>query len=126
MRTTEQWSLAAWQHLSSTKGKLATLNGWHRCVKNYCDVDSEEDRKAALTASTKGEFKVFEVPEKEESAPQATDVWEGAPDDSDDELDVSKPRSFGERRSKRKRSEGQRQIGSYMIDSSQIELSDDD
>lgn len=121
-----QWSLAAWQQLSSTKGKLITLNGWHRCVKNYCDLDSEEDRKAALTASTKGEFKVFEVPEKEESAPQATDVWEGAADGSDDELDISKPRAFGERRSKRKRSEGQRQIGSYMIDSSQIELSDDD
>jgi hypothetical protein len=69
---------------------------------------------------------VFDVPEKEESAPLATDVWEGAEGDSNDELDVSKPRVFGQRRSKRKRSEGQRQIASYMLDSSQIELSDDD
>jgi len=121
-----QWSSAAWLHLSSAKGKLITLNGWQRCVKNYCDVDSEEERKAALTASTKGEFKVFDVPEKEESAPQATDVWEGGADNSDDALDISKPRAFGERRSKRKRSGGQRQIGSYMLDSSQIELSEDD
>lgn len=121
-----QWSLTAWQHLSSAK--LITLNGWQRCVKQYCDVDSEEDRKNALTASIRGDFKVFEVPDNDEAAPQAADVWEGEDDHErdDSELDLAKPRVFGQRRSKRKRSQGQRQIGAYMLDSSQIELSDDD
>lgn len=121
-----QWTLAAWQHLSSTKGKLITLHGWQRCVKEYCDVDNETERKIALTASTKGELKVFDVPDKDEATPQISDVWEGEDDDELDELDLAKARVFGQRRSKRKRSEGQRQIGSYMLDSSQIELSDGD
>jgi hypothetical protein len=64
------------------------------------------------------------VPSGEEPDPVTADVWQSDSDHSDDELDVSRPVRIGARRSKRPRSDRQRAIGSYMLDSSQIELSE--
>ena len=124
-----QWCFAAWQHLSSPQGKLIILHGWQRCIKLYADVEDAAVRAEALTASVKGDFRVFSVPQTDEQTQTATDVWEGEEDVDEadaEELDLAKPRAFGDRRSKRKRSTGQRKLGAYMIDSSQIELSDDE
>ena len=101
------------------------LQGWQSCVKMFCDVEDASQREAALKSSVNGEFRVFDVPEIEESQSQPSDVWDGEDDVANDELDLTKPREFGQRRSKRKRSERQRGIGSYMLDSSQICISDD-
>ena len=119
------WSLRAWQHLCSGKGKLMVLQGWRSCVKLFFDVEDKSQREAALKASVNGEFRVFEVPDTDESPSPPSDVWDGEDDGNDDNLDLSKPRVFGQRRSKRKRGERQRDIGSYMLDSSQICISDD-
>ena len=47
-------------------------------------------------------------------------------EEENDELDLTKPHREGERKSKRPRSDRQRDISSYMLDSSQIEFSDDE
>jgi hypothetical protein len=63
--------------------------------------------------------------DEEDSARQAQDVWEGDSDVEDD-LDITKPKPEGERKSKTTKLDRQPLIGSYMVASSQIELSDDE
>ena len=60
------------------------------------------------------------VPSEEEPDKQAEDVWHSDNDESDDELDLSKPKAEPERQSKRAKCERHRDIGSYMLNSSQI------
>ena len=68
-------------------------------------------------------------PNEEEPENHGEDVWHSGNEDSDEEndgLDLTKPVPTGERKSKRIKRDRQRDIGSYLIDSSQIELSDDE
>jgi hypothetical protein len=106
------------------------LRGWFTCVKAHLDVWDTERRKEAVLAAAKGELKAYDfVPNADEPEKGGEDVWDGDGEDSDeenDELDLTKPVPTGERKSKRAKTDRQRDIGSYMIDSSQIQLSSDE
>lgn len=126
-----EWTLAAWNHLASPAGKESLLKGWFTCVRAHFDVWDAEQRKKAVQAAAKGELKAYDfLPEESEPENHGEDVWQSENDDSideeNDELDVTKPVRAGERKSKRAKTDRQRDIGSYLIDSSQIELSSDE
>ena len=79
-----------------------------------------------MEAAAKGELKAYDcVPTEEEAEKQGDDVWHDS-DAEEDELNISRPKADGERKSKRAKLDRQPGIGSYMLDSSQIELPDDD
>ena len=125
------WTLAAWSYLASPAGKEMILKGWFKCVHAHFDVLDADQRKKAVTAAVKGELKAYDfVPAEEEPEKHGQDVWhsdsERESDEKDDDLDLTKPIVSGERKSKRAKCDRQRQIGSYMLDSSRIELSDDE
>jgi hypothetical protein len=122
-----EWALHAWNHLASPAGKEMILKGWFQCVHGHYNVLDPESRKKAVEAAAKGEIKAYDfVPAADEPDKLAEDVWEGDSDIEDDELDLTKLKAEGERKSKRAKLDRQPDIGSYMLDSSQIELSDDD
>jgi hypothetical protein len=125
------WTLAAWNYLASPAGKEMILKGWFKCVHAHFDVLDADQRKKAVTTAVKGELKAYDfVPAEEEPEKHGEDVWhsdsERELDEEDDDLDLTKPIVTGERKSKRARCDRQRQIGPYMLDSSRIELSDDE
>jgi hypothetical protein len=124
-----EWALAAWNYLAGPAGKELILTGWFQCVRAHCNVMDAEQRKRAVECAAKGELKAYNfVPGDNEPEQHGEDIWNDGDSDSDvdDELDLTKPKAEGERKSKRQKLDRQPLIGSYMLDSSQIELSDDE
>jgi hypothetical protein len=122
-----EWTLYAWNHLASPVGKEIVLKGWWICVHAHFHVLDQEERKKAVEAAAKGQLKAYEfVPVETEPEKHGDDVWQSDSEEENDELDLATPKSEGERKSKRQKQDRQPQIGSYMIDSSQIQLSDDE
>lgn len=83
-------------------------------------------RKEAVELAARGVIKVYNsVPQEDEAQKHEDDIWRDS-DAEEEELDLTKHKADGERKSKRAKLDRQPQIGSYMLDSSQIELSDED
>jgi hypothetical protein len=101
-----QWCLESWARMK--EGRDMIQFGWHEsCVRLY-DLHDAEKRKAAVAEVGRGELEARDfVPQGEEPAPVLDADSEN---DGDDELDVMKARvrTFGERKSKRKRNQVQR------------------
>ena len=122
-----EWVLHAWNHLASPAGKEMILKGWFQCVHGHLNVLDLDSRKKAVESASKGEIKAYDfVPTADEPEHHGEDIWHGDSDAEDEELDLTKPKAEGERKSKRAKLHRQPQIGSYMIDSSKIQLSDDE
>ena len=102
--------------------------GWFQCVKGHCDVMDADVRKKAVESAAKGQLKAYDfLPAENEPEQHGQDIWQDdSESDEEDELDITQPKPEGERKSKRKKLDRQPTIGSYMVDSSQIELSDDE
>jgi len=121
-----EWCLRAWTHLLSPEGKMLILTGWFKCVLFHYDARDPQKRKAAVELAARGVIKPYNfVPQEDETQKHGDDIWRDS-DAEEDDLDLAKPKAEGERKSKRAKLDRQPQIGSYMLDSSQIELSDDD
>lgn len=118
-----QWSISSWERLQ--EGKEHIIAGWHTCCSSLYDVHDQEKRSAVVEAVVRGEFVGSFVPGAAETEEDTSNSEsdQGEDDDDTDELDVMKARVFGERKSTRKRS--QRSVCSYMLDTSQIALSED-
>jgi hypothetical protein len=120
------WCLHAWTHLTSPEGKMLILSGWFKCVLYHYDARDPQKRKEAVELAARGVIKPYNfVPQEDEAQKHGDDIWRDS-DAEDDELDLATPKADGERKSKRTKLDRQPQIGSYMLDSSQIELSDDE
>lgn len=120
------WCLFAWTHLASPEGKMLILSGWYKCVLFHYDVRDGQKRKEAVELAARGVIKPYNfVPHEDEAQKHGGDVWHDS-DAEEDELDLTKAKSEGERKSKRAKHDRQPQIGSYLLNSSQIELSDEE
>ena len=121
-----EWCLYAWASLASPAGKELIQKGWFKCVLFHYNVQDPLKRKEAIAAAAKGQLKAYDfIPKEDEDQKHGEDIWCDS-DTEEDDLDLAKPKAEGERKSKRARLDRQPQIGSYMLDSSQIVLSDDD
>lgn len=120
------WCLFAWTHLASPEGKMLIISGWFKCVLFHYNVRDPLKRKEAVELAARGVIKAYNsVPQEDEAQKHEDDIWRDS-DAEEEELDLTKPKADGERKSKRAKLDRQPQIGSYMLDSSQIELSDED
>lgn len=121
-----EWVLYSWTHLAGPAGKELILQGWFKCVHAHFGVLDPQMRKKAIESAAKGELKAYDfVPNEDETQKQEDDVWNDS-DDEEDELDLSVPKAEGKRKSKRAKLDRQPLIGSYMLDSSKLELSESD
>lgn len=113
-----QWCLASWTR--KNEGRDMIKFGWHECCVRLYNVHDAEKRKAAMAEVGRGELDARDfLPEGEEPAPVVDALSD---DDGDDELDVMKRRTFGERKSKRKRGQVKRYGGGVNL--SQVDMAD--
>jgi len=105
---------------------MLIITGWFKCVLYHYDARDPQKRKEAVELAARGVIKPYNfVPQEDEAQKHGDDIWCDS-DAEDDELDLATPKADGKRKSKRTKLDRQPQIGSYMLDSSQIELSDDE
>lgn len=112
-----EWCIESWKELKERKDLI--VHGWHKCCLSLYDVNDPRKRTDALTAVIEKKFEMTYLPDEEE---QGVDSESEHEENSDDELDISKPRVFGIQ-SARDRTPA-KQFG-YQIASSQIALSED-
>jgi hypothetical protein len=122
-----QWCIDSWNKLQG--GQQYIKFGWHSCCVSLFNVFDLERRQLIVEQAARGEFEAVFVPKKKKELDMDDELEEPADssdEESDDErdvLDVMKERQYGTRRSTRKR--GQTAVSGYMLNSSQIALSED-
>ena len=123
-----EWCINSWEQLK--EGDEYVKQGWNTCCVALYDVYDQEKRRDIVEAAARGELDHSWVPggsvaedkekqrEKEDEAGNQEEE-----DDLADMLDIMKITAVGERRSTRNRT--QRSAAGYMLNSSQISLSED-
>ena len=113
-----QWCVESWGALKERKQLI--LDGWHKCCTSLFNVMDPAKRTDALAAVVRRELEHAHVPAEEEGHDEESE--EGL-DEEEDDLDVSKERTFGERKSDRTRT--QAAAFGFQLDSSAIALTED-
>ena len=123
-----QWCIDSWKKMEA--GREFIKMGWHTCCTSMFDVHNVVKRTAVVEEVARGGLDATFVPvrggaqeELEEDAAPVSEESDGESDDEKDVLDVMKERQYGHRRSTRKRN--QPAISGYVLNSSQIALSED-
>lgn len=123
---TLDWSVASWHSLNADKSTIA--QGWHNAVLRQYDVNNREKRIEAMAAVAAKQLNIEFVEdgeECEEDLIREANAVEGEAEESDHEenelqdmLDLAKPITTGERRSKRAKTHS-KPFG-FQLDSSAI------
>lgn len=120
-----EWCINSWQQLSLNK--VLVLGGWDSCVANLYNVHDPAKRLDALAAVHSNQLDLVWIPtEAEQDAPEESDGSSSSACESDsdpDELDSTRPRVFGERKSTRERK--QPTIFGYQISSERVVMTED-
>lgn len=112
-----QWCIDSWKELKERRDLI--LCGWHKCCTKLYDINDPQKRTDALAQVAEGTLDLAYLPDGvEQDAEEESDHEEG----SDDELDVSKPRTFG-KQSMRERTQA-KSFG-YQVSTSQIAMTED-
>jgi hypothetical protein len=114
-----QWCIASWSKMK--QGRDYIKMGWHSCCVSLFNVHDVVKRLQVVEEVALKELESVFVPDAEESEEQAAS--ESEEDEEKDELDVMKQRQYGSRKSARQRS--QASVSGYMLNSSQIALTED-
>ena len=119
-----QWCIESWLAMREVKGRDFIKTGWHTCCTSFFNVLDKDERAKVLEEVLNGQLdaKAFVPADNENSdADEKSDSDEDS--DQEDELDVMKKRQYGTRKSTRKRN--QTALCGFMLNSSQIALSED-
>jgi hypothetical protein len=118
-----QWCIDSWTQMQTGHGREYIKTGWHTCCTSLFNVRDPIKRAQVVEAVARGELEGAFVPNQSETASDSSDS-EGEEEDEDkDVLDVMKERQYGKRKSQRKRA--QPSVSGYLLNSSQIALSED-
>jgi hypothetical protein len=112
-----QWCIESWKALKERKGLI--LDGWRKCVTSLYNVNSQQKRIDALTAIAEKKLELSFLPDEEEQDAEEESDHE---DSSNDELDISAPRTFGHQGTRMRTPA--KQFG-YQFASSQIAMTED-
>jgi hypothetical protein len=91
-----EWCLESWNNLKDQPSLIVA--GWHECCLSLFDVTDPQKRAKALVAVVEKTLEMVHLPTGEEQ--DAESVSEQEEDESDDELDTTKPRVFGKQGSR--------------------------
>ena len=111
-----QWCVESWSELKERKDLI--LEGWSKCCTSLFNVNDPVRRIEAVAAVAKKELELAMLPDDEEQDAASP----SSSDESEDELDVRKPRTFG-RQSSRKRK--QAASFGFQLNSAAIAMSED-
>ena len=121
-----QWCIDSWTVLKERR-ELIT-DAWQKCCVSLFNVMDPTKRIEAVAAVARQELEHTHVPaevEDQHDTSESDDEGDSdaAEDEEQDELDVSQPREFGNRKSQRSRT--QAAAFGYQLDSSAIVLTED-
>ena len=126
-----QWCVESWERMSLSQGRELIKKGWDKCCVSLFNVHDSNLRQQVTEAACKQELDPNHVPEESEGddeddedsseSEEELDLPDVNENDEKDLLDLMKARVEGTRRSTRKRT--QTQVGSYMINTSQLAFS---
>lgn len=117
-----QWCIASWSKMK--QGRDYIKMGWHTCCLSLFNVNDVVKRLQVVEEVALGKLEGSFVPAQAEDSEEAAEHESEAEEDEEkDELDVMKERQYGSRKSARKRS--QPAVSGYMLNSSQIHLTED-
>ena len=115
-----EWALDSWNSLS--KEKVLIQRGWHKCVVEHFDIESEEERKKAVREQVRHAVTPIDaIPEDKEEEPAEYDSESDDEDAEKTERQIMKEKVYGERKSIRERK--QAEAKGYMLNSSQLKFS---
>jgi len=113
-----QWCVESWSALKDRKQLI--LDGWHKCCTSLFNVMDPTKRTEAVSAVARRELEQAHVPDEEEGD---EDESGEELEEEEEELDISKERAFGDRKSDRTRTRPA--AFGYQLDSSAIALTED-
>lgn len=116
----QQWCLDSWSALKERRELI--IDGWRKCVTSLFDVNDPSSRSEAVAAVARHELEQALVPEGEEIDALGNDS-EAEAHSEEEELDISQPRVFGERKGGRDRK--QIRLFGYQLSSSAIAMTED-
>lgn len=114
-----QWCIASWSKMK--QGRDYIRMGWHTCCLSLFNVNNVVKRLQVVEEVALGKLERSFIPEQTKEAVEQES--ESEEEEQKDELDVMKERQYGSRKSTRKRS--QVSVSGYMLNSSQIHLTED-
>jgi hypothetical protein len=116
-----EWCINSWSKMK--EGRAYIKMGWHTCCVSLFNVHDPIKRQQAVEEVARGDLERTFVPDLAEDLDEYKSDEEEEEDEEKDVLDIMKERQFGTRKSERKRT--QPSAAGYMLNSSQIAISDD-
>jgi hypothetical protein len=118
-----EWCIESYRGMKERKQLV--LDGWQQCCLRLFNVMDPEKRAEALVAVVEKKLDQAWVPveEEQEKNDSGEEEEEEESDDEEDELDVTKPIAFGERKSSRMRTQAKGH--GYQLASSAILMTED-
>ena len=115
------WALESWGNLS--KEKVLIQRGWHKCVVEHFDIESEEDRKKAVREQVRSAVAPIDaIPDQKEEEVDGFCAEESEDEDEEKtEKQVMKEKVYGERKSGREKK--QAAAFGFQLNSQQLKFS---